>query len=218
MAVKRTIEDLTNYKVLLDYLLAAIRSGEPSAVDTIVHLIRQDASLEDIAQAVGCGVRKFRDPEVLSIASQSISEDKDNDRDLESPTFIGAQSRRGSDIQSSSSWSDFEPAESVSWGARNPYARVSLETLCDVPLFNVPAKPWTSVTDDDDLVSHLVSLYFTWDHPCAQFVEQGTFLEHMKQGQLDSEFCSPFLVNSILSVASVRSLILRCIKEWYRNS
>lgn len=218
MAVKRTIEDLTNYKVLLDYLLAAIRSGEPSAVDKIVHLIRQDASLEDIAQAVGCGVRKFRDPEVLSVASQSISEDKDNDRDLESPTFIGAQPRRGSDIQSSSSWSDLEPAESVSWGARNPYARVSLETLCDVPLFNVPAKPWTSVTDDDDLVSHLVSLYFTWDHPCAQFVEQGTFLEHMKQGQLDSEFCSPFLVNSILSVASVRSRILRRIKEWYRNS
>lgn len=89
------------------------------------------------------------------------------------------------------------------WPTVSPYARVTLESLCDIPLFEVPAKPWTKVTDDNYLVSHLVSLYFTWDHPCSQFLDQRIFLEHMKLGDRGSEFCTPLLVNSILSMASV---------------
>lgn len=55
-------------------------------------------------------------------------------------------------------------------GAREPvyldiHSRITMEKLCDIPLVQVPAKPWTSVTDDGQLVSHLVSLYFTWDNP-----------------------------------------------------
>ncbi|KAJ5402481.1 Transcription factor [Penicillium crustosum] len=91
------------------------------------------------------------------------------------------------------------------WPTVSPYARVTLESLCDIPLFEVPAKPWTKVTDDNYLVSHLVSLYFTWDHPCSQFLDQRIFLEHMKLGDRGSEFCTPLLVNSILSMASAYS-------------
>lgn len=84
--------------------------------------------------------------------------------------------------------------------------RITLENLVDIPLFQVPAKPWTNVTDDDDLVSHLVSLYFTWDHPCWQVVDQAVFLLHMRSGDMESKYCTPFLVNSILAMASVRTL------------
>ncbi|KUM60128.1 hypothetical protein ACN42_g7010 [Penicillium freii] len=91
------------------------------------------------------------------------------------------------------------------WPTVSPYARVTLESLCDIPLFEVPAEPWTKVTDDNYLVSHLVSLYFTWDHPCSQFLDQRIFLEHMKLGDRRSEFCTPLLVNSILSMASAYS-------------
>ncbi|GIC86071.1 uncharacterized protein Aud_002433 [Aspergillus udagawae] len=41
-----------------------------------------------------------------------------------------------------------------------------LPALCDEPILFAPAKPWTTVTDSDRLVSHLLSLYFTWDYPC----------------------------------------------------
>ena len=88
--------------------------------------------------------------------------------------------------------------------AFHPYARVTLESLCDIPLYKVPARPWTEVTDDNDFVSHLVSLYFTWDHPCAQFLDQGIFIDHMKRADAGSQFCTPLLVNSLLSMASVR--------------
>lgn len=83
------------------------------------------------------------------------------------------------------------------------YSRITLENLVDIPLFQVPAKPWTDVSDSDDHVSHLISLYFTWDHPCCQLVDQTIFLRDMKSGDLSSEYCTPFLVNIILAMASV---------------
>lgn len=80
---------------------------------------------------------------------------------------------------------------------------MDIHFLCDEAPFKVPAKPWTSVTEDDDLVSHLVSLYFTWDYPFYSFLDRDVFLRHMAGGNLESEFCSPFLVNALLANACV---------------
>lgn len=69
--------------------------------------------------------------------------------------------------------------------------------------YRVPAEPWTTVTGDADLVSHLVSLYFTWDYPFHAFLDRDVFLNHMRKGNTMSEFCSPFLVNALLTNACV---------------
>ncbi|GES58297.1 C6 transcription factor [Aspergillus terreus] len=87
------------------------------------------------------------------------------------------------------------------------HSRITLEKLCDIPLFQVSAKPWVTVTNDDHLVSHLISLYFTWDHPLLQIVDQSIFLDHMRRNDTGSSFCSPLLVNSILAVASAVCLM-----------
>ncbi|GFF42399.1 hypothetical protein IFM58399_06596 [Aspergillus lentulus] len=78
--------------------------------------------------------------------------------------------------------------------------RVSVE-----PLFRVPAAPWTTVTDDDEHVSHLISLWFTWVHPFYNWIDRDLFLRDMQSGSLDSKFCSPFLVNAILADACAYS-------------
>ncbi|KAB8233349.1 putative C6 transcription factor [Aspergillus alliaceus] len=89
--------------------------------------------------------------------------------------------------------------------AADAQSRITLEKLCDIPVFHVPAQPWTAVTDDDHLVSHLISMYFTWDHPLSQLVDQKVFLRHMREGNKNTEFCTSFLVNSMLAVASTYS-------------
>lgn len=83
------------------------------------------------------------------------------------------------------------------------HSRITVEKLCDMPLLQVLARPWTTVTDDDHLISHLISLYFTWDHPVSQIMDQGIFLNHMASGDIQSECCNPLLVNSILALACV---------------
>jgi hypothetical protein len=165
-----------------------------------VDLARKKASFEDLSRAVGGPTTEFEDPDQLSAASRLALADY-----VDQPLGGSeAQERRTSDAgKTASSPEEIQPAKIPQWPNVSPYARVSLESLCDIPLFEVPAKPWTLVTDDDYLVSHLVSLYFTWDHPCSQFLDQRTFLTHMKQGDSRSEFCTPLLVNSLLSLASV---------------
>jgi hypothetical protein len=86
---------------------------------------------------------------------------------------------------------------------RSPSIYMDVRRLTDMPPFEVPAKPWTTVTDDDAFVSHLISLYFTWQQPTFRWIDRDLFLVDMKAGKKDSRFCSPLLVNILLTVACV---------------
>ncbi|KAL2424742.1 Notoamide biosynthesis transcriptional activator notL' [Exophiala dermatitidis] len=71
----------------------------------------------------------------------------------------------------------------------------------DSPLISVPAIPWTTVTDDDQLVSDLISLWFTWRHWCYPFVDRERLIAAMQSKISDDTICTPYLVNMILSDA-----------------
>lgn len=86
---------------------------------------------------------------------------------------------------------------------RNPRKYMDVVRLSDIPLYRVSARPWTTATDDDDFVSHLISLYFTWHHQALNWVDRDLFMRDMRSGHVDSQFCSPPLVNSALAVACV---------------
>lgn len=88
---------------------------------------------------------------------------------------------------------------------------MDINRISDIPLYKVPAHPWTSVTSDDDLVSHLISLHFTWNNCASNWVDRDLFLRDMRSRNLDSKFCSPLLVNSILTMACVSNL--GCVVE-----
>jgi len=47
----------------------------------------------------------------------------------------------------------------------------------DVPPHHVPAAPWTTLTSDDEAVSHLISLFLAWINPGWRFVEADIFLK-----------------------------------------
>ncbi|KAJ6121025.1 hypothetical protein N7523_005305 [Penicillium sp. IBT 18751x] len=82
---------------------------------------------------------------------------------------------------------------------------MDIKRISDIPLYKVPARPWTSVTNDDDFVSHLISLYFTWNNCTSNWIDRDLFLRDMRSGKLGSKFCSPLLVNSILAMACLYS-------------
>lgn len=81
------------------------------------------------------------------------------------------------------------------------------------PWISVPAHPWTTVTDDDELVSHLISLWFTWRHWCYPFIERNGFVTAMRSKNVDSVVCTPALVNVILADACV-SFQTRSYVSW----
>lgn len=58
---------------------------------------------------------------------------------------------------------------------------------------------WTTVTSDDEVIEHLISLYFTWVHPFYPLFSEGHFVDSMKQES--DEFCSHNLFNAICAMA-----------------
>ncbi|PYH90331.1 hypothetical protein BO71DRAFT_334734 [Aspergillus ellipticus CBS 707.79] len=82
---------------------------------------------------------------------------------------------------------------------------LDIARLCDIPPFTGPARPWTTVTDDDTFVSHLISLYFTWQHLFCNWIDRDLFLKDLNSGNVNATFCSPLLVNAILADACCHS-------------
>ena len=80
----------------------------------------------------------------------------------------------------------------------SPRSKTSMDRAAP---FMVPAAPWTSVTDDSRLVSHLISIFLAHENSSWRFLEQDPFLEDMCLGKLDAEYCSPLLVNAACALA-----------------
>lgn len=128
----------------------------------------------------------------LILSNASLSELK---------SYIDEQLRRAQSPELAKAHDEISRLEEAS--SRTHRSVLYVKRLCDQPVFRVPAKPWTTVTGDDGLVSHIISLYFTWYNPCFPWMDRDVFIRKMREGDLESQFCSPFLVNAILAAGCV---------------
>jgi Fungal specific transcription factor domain len=62
---------------------------------------------------------------------------------------------------------------------------------------------WTTVTDDQEFVDHLISVYFTWQHAFFQSFPERLFRQDMAAGR--TKYCSKFLVNAICAAGALLS-------------
>ena len=69
------------------------------------------------------------------------------------------------------------------------------DQLDDIPNAN---EVWTQVTNDGELVEHLMALYFCWEYPTFASLSKEHFLKDFRTGR--HRHCSPLLVNAILAV------------------
>ncbi|KAI9368826.1 fungal-specific transcription factor domain-containing protein [Aspergillus egyptiacus] len=183
IAAQKTAFDLKRYRDMLYNLLESLRTANDEKIERILRTVRRCGDVE----------------KNIELLTQSLLQDGSSSEGLANDA-----SDASSDYQRSSISLDSSNAPSEQ-RRNNSLLRITVDKLCDNPLFQVPCKPWTNVTEDDHLVSSLISLYFTWDHPLMQVVDQEMFLRDMSTGDVSSEFCSPVLVNSILAVASTYS-------------
>jgi hypothetical protein len=184
--VKRTREDMQYYRRILNDMIQSFRSLPPDRIEYLLSVIRSTDSLEEIAIALEVNMAEVR------------GEGRAAARTVQELREAVVEADRQED--------------------NNPKKRrmvMSIQSLSDEPLFDLPAKPWTNVTDDEHFVSHLVSLYFTWEHAACHIIDRELFLEDMKSGRLDSQCCSPLLVNALLATACVGahlpSICVQCL-------
>ena len=163
------------YRRLLNDLVRSFRTCGPERLEYLLSVIRSSESLDEIGMALDADINLDEDPS--SRASEELEKTRTGvSRSPDSPGGQPSKRRR---------------------------VVMSIQSLSDEPLFDLPASPWTTITDDDHFVSHLVSLYFTWEHAACHLIDRELFLEDMKSAQLGSQSCSPFLVNALLATACV---------------
>jgi hypothetical protein len=180
VAAKRTADELSYHRDLLSDLFKLVREANESDALNLLAIIRHNAPADEI--------RAYINKTLSSLATNSTS-----------PAHKQETVAKLEDMR-----------QLINVEGNGPTFRrkvMDIHFLCDSAPCEVPAKPWTRVTADADLVSHLVSLYFAWDWPVAAVLDKGVFLRHMAKGVLGSEFCSPFLVNAVLSNACVGILL-----------
>ncbi|KAL4920372.1 hypothetical protein BDW62DRAFT_16515 [Aspergillus aurantiobrunneus] len=71
----------------------------------------------------------------------------------------------------------------------------ALTLLQQPPIRITSIQNWTSLVDDD-VASHLFSLYFTWENPTWQLVDQTLFVHDLEHWR--TRFCSSLLVHTLL--------------------
>ena len=155
----------------LGIIVASIRSSTNAEVAEIVQQIQADEDLDSIAESLKKNVTL---PERSNV--ESAEGDLSN--------LIGRPSMDAS-------------------GVVKHYGHTSsLSLVCDgerSPMHLQTSDVWTRVTRDTAFLEHLLNIYFCWAHPFYVLFSKELFLDDMDNGR--NKYCSPLLVNAVLSFA-----------------
>lgn len=177
VAAKRTADELSYHRDLLADLFKLVREANESHALHLLTIIRHNAPADEIRAYIN---------ETLDTLNRTGT---------------------SSDVKKEQTVAKLEDVRHLLnvEGSTPVFRRkvMDIHYLCDEAPCTVPAEPWTKVTADSDLVSHLVSLYFAWNWPHSAFLDKEVFLKHMRRAESGSEFCNAFLVNAVLSNACV---------------
>lgn len=190
MPTRRKIERLERDNTLLNELVNRIRDANDVEVRQITSLIRSNAPIDEVNATIqrlkehAAFVQRPVNPMIEDIyltTGRALSQRADSGIDARRSVLRSLVSP--------------EPASRV----------LSVTRLIDEPLYQVPAAPWTTVSRDGQLVSHLISLWATWYHIFLDGIVLEPFLAAMKAAEPDSLLCSPFLVNCVLAAGCLFS-------------
>ncbi|KAF2465245.1 uncharacterized protein BDR25DRAFT_337166 [Lindgomyces ingoldianus] len=103
----------------------------------------------------------------------------------------------------SDSQGTFPPVTSIEAILQKPTSSSPPE-LIDPRIASV--RHWTTITDDSNLLVHLMSAWYTWEYVYYHFLDWDLFLDDMVSGRTD--FCSRLLVHALLASASFQSSLV----------
>jgi hypothetical protein len=149
-ALKRDIRQLEEENEKRDIILDALRKASEADVDDIIQLVRSDESYDSIIETI----------KRMPIKPPSKSET--------TPTLEGALA----DFAGKPSLK--KSGDNRHYGTTSNFALTGSDD--ELPMVAVDhIGTWTKVTNDVDLIKHLLSLYFTWSHPLYLLFSEEVF-------------------------------------------
>ncbi|KAL0768470.1 hypothetical protein CaCOL14_009445 [Colletotrichum acutatum] len=183
-------------------VLELIQSSEDRVVQDVVHQLRASKDLNDTIESIANAdlVVKGADEETKNTVSQNLGPNLGATN--QEPT-IDPQSKSGypTSLSNVMTLSEFSLADGQS------SAFIDNLDCCSV----LPVSRWTNVSDDNQALTSLLHLFWTWDSTLFNIVDKGRFVADLCSDgpglTVGSQkvFCSSFLVNAVLTVSALHS-------------
>ncbi|KAL4968810.1 putative C6 transcription factor (NirA) [Aspergillus stella-maris] len=181
----------TKNSTLLTLIQALLNYEEEDAFD-LVRQIRSCDNLEDVAQSLLTQEKRFSG---LSPDATLVDDDATSQTDQFESELAGKMSNLVLDgshkfIGGTSNLIFLPPGSELNEG--NPGLDIGGELEGSVT-------QWTKVTDDQQLIKHLMTMYFTWHYPFFTTLSKDLFYRDYIRG-VSSQYCSSLLVNTMLAL------------------
>jgi hypothetical protein len=184
-------------------LIQALLNFPEDEVPNLVQQIRTCESLDTVAEQI--------------LAKEAGQENDDEDLDLNDltadgslsvpPTFESQLSGKMGQLQLDAGSTRYLGGTShlIFLGDENDTGDLE-GVLTDYQQQENAATSWTTVTDDPDLVTHLITMYFTWHYTYFTTLSKSLFMREFLLGapppgtRRKTEYCTPLLVNTMLAL------------------
>lgn len=191
----------------LQILIQAIVNYEEDEAVDLVRQIRACDNLDDVAKSVAaretgflCNAKGRPGTAAAEGSSGPVCEDTTTEVDQFQSALAGKMSELLLDgsrkfVGATSNLVFLPPGSEL----REESASLASDPLSDTSLDVASAKRWTRVTEDASLISHLITMYFTWHYPFFTILAKDAFYRDFVRG-VSSPYCSSLLVNSMLAL------------------
>lgn len=176
-SMRADIEQLRTYRRMSENVLGLLALGQQS--DFILQRLRDGQRVEDISNSLGM--------------QAVVGESSPSDSTFWPPS--PKSSRKGSWSTAMSSSSEEGPPRYTKGAKRSRHARTVSRPESEGQSTRNTSN-WTSVTTNQEVIEHILLLYFCWEYPTFACLSKKHFLEDFRTGR--TRYCSSLLVNVVL--------------------
>lgn len=197
---RKDADTLRTRNTTLQTLIQAILNYDEDEAFDLVRQIRACDDLEDVAESITAREKGLPGSAAAEGTSASACEDTMTQVDQFESELAGKMSELLLDgsrkfIGGTSNLIFLPPGSEL----HEKSASLADRPFPDTGLGMASVKRWTRVTDNDSLITHLMSMYFTWHYPFFTILAKDVFYRDFVRG-ICSPYCSALLVNSMLAL------------------
>lgn len=190
---KKDTHTLRTRNTTLQTLIQAIVNYEEAEAFELVRQIRSGDSLEEVAESLTA-----REKGLMTESTGPLSEEYATATDQFESELVGKTSELmlGGSRKFIGGTSNliFLPPGSEVYEFESPLDEEDSGQSQDYSVAR-----WTRVTDDEHLIHHLMTMYFTWHYPFFTSLSKDLFYHDYIRG-ISSQYCSSLLVNIMLAL------------------
>ncbi|KAF2682089.1 pathway-specific nitrogen regulator [Lentithecium fluviatile CBS 122367] len=200
---KKDIDNLKTRNSTLQTLIQAILNYPDDEVAGLVQQIRTCESLDTVAEAIIAkeNGEDLDDDEASPLSSPTLASQ---------PTFESQLSGKMGELRLDHGSTRYIGGTShliyLGAGNENADSQTSFTNIEQYQQMEDPLTSWTTVTNDAELVRHLINMYFCWHYSFFTTLSKHLFWEEFQMGlpppgsRRKTEYCTPLLVNAMLAL------------------